>query len=56
MPDYADKPEIVDMYEYYAGMQEPWDGPALLIFCDGKQLGASSRRAPALAGTLQFAG
>ena len=31
----------VAMYEYYAGLQEPWDGPALLIFCDGKQLGAT---------------
>jgi len=43
-PYYDDHPEIVDMYEYYAGMQEPWDGPALLIFCDGKQLGASLDR------------
>ena len=25
-------------------MQEPWDGPALLIFCDGKQLGAQLDR------------
>merc|ERR1719460_2189448 len=43
-PDYNDHPEIVDMYEYYAGLQEPWDGPALLIFSDGKQLGATLDR------------
>jgi len=43
-PAYDPHPEIVDMYEYYAGMQEPWDGPALLIFCDGKQLGATLDR------------
>ena len=34
----------VEMLEYYAGIQEAWDGPALLIFCDGKQLGASLDR------------
>ena len=28
------------MLEYYAGIQEAWDGPALLTFCDGKQIGA----------------
>lgn len=43
-PAYDAHPEIVDMYEYYAGLQEPWDGPALLIFCDGKQLGATLDR------------
>jgi glutamate synthase (ferredoxin) len=43
-PAYDAHPEIVDMFEYYAGMQEPWDGPALLIFCDGKQLGATLDR------------
>jgi len=43
-PAYDNYPEIVDMYEYYAGLQEPWDGPALLIFCDGKQLGATLDR------------
>merc|ERR1719331_1098993 len=43
-PAYDKHPEIVDMYEYYAGLQEAWDGPALLIFCDGKQLGATLDR------------
>ena len=32
------------MLDYYAGLQEPWDGPALLTFCDGKQLGATLDR------------
>ncbi|KAL3932174.1 MAG: hypothetical protein SGPRY_000812 [Prymnesium sp.] len=43
-PDYEESPEITAMYEYYAGLQEPWDGPALLIFSDGKQLGATLDR------------
>jgi len=33
-------PEVHEFYDYYAGMQEAWDGPALLVFSDGKQLGA----------------
>ncbi|MEG4966381.1 glutamate synthase-related protein [Microcoleus sp. B6-A1] len=43
-PDLADYPEIVDFYEYYSGIQEPWDGPALLVFSDGKQVGATLDR------------
>jgi len=43
-PDLADHPEIVDFYEYYNGIQEPWDGPALLVFSDGKQVGAALDR------------
>ncbi|HHP7245127.1 MAG TPA: glutamate synthase central domain-containing protein, partial [Elainellaceae cyanobacterium] len=39
-PDLVDHPEIVDFYEYYSGIQEPWDGPALLVFSDGKKVGA----------------
>ena len=39
-PDLKDYPEIVDFYEYYSGIQEPWDGPALLVFSDGKMIGA----------------
>ena len=34
------------MLEYYAGIQEAWDGPALLTFCDGKQIGAQRHRNP----------
>jgi glutamate synthase (ferredoxin) len=36
--------EIVDFYEYYSGFQEPWDGPALLVFSDGKTVGAGLDR------------
>ncbi|MEA5508257.1 glutamate synthase large subunit [Crocosphaera sp. UHCC 0190] len=39
-PDLKDYPEITDFYEYYSGIQEPWDGPALLVFSDGKMVGA----------------
>ncbi|MEG5140875.1 MULTISPECIES: glutamate synthase-related protein [unclassified Microcoleus] len=43
-PDLDPYPEIVDFYEYYSGIQEPWDGPALLVFSDGKQVGATLDR------------
>ena len=43
-PSYDDHQDIVDMFEYYGGLQEAWDGPALLNFCDGKQLGATLDR------------
>ncbi|KAH0972199.1 hypothetical protein GBA52_024355 [Prunus armeniaca] len=33
-------PEVVDFYDYYKGQMEPWDGPALLLFSDGKTVGA----------------
>jgi glutamate synthase (ferredoxin) len=33
-------PEVVDFYEYYEGLQEGWDGPALLVFSDGNKVGA----------------
>lgn len=39
-PALKNRPEIVDFYEYYAGLQEAWDGPALLAFSDGKMVGA----------------
>ena len=31
-------PEVTDFYEYWEGMQEGWDGPALLVFSDGKKV------------------
>ena len=43
-PELLEHPEIVDFYEYYSGIQEPWDGPALLVFCDGKWVGATLDR------------
>ena len=35
----ATYPEVEKFYDYFAGMQEAWDGPALLVFTDGKKLG-----------------
>nr|YP_007878313.1 ferredoxin-dependent glutamate synthase [Calliarthron tuberculosum]AGA63924.1 ferredoxin-dependent glutamate synthase [Calliarthron tuberculosum] len=43
-PELKNFPEIIDFYEYYAGLQEPWDGPALIVFTDGKVLGATLDR------------
>jgi glutamate synthase (ferredoxin) len=43
-PSLDNCPEIVDFYEYYSGMQESWDGPALLVFGDGKKVGATLDR------------
>jgi len=43
-PDLANYPEITDFYDYYSGLQEPWDGPALLVFSDGKIVGAALDR------------
>nr|YP_009391807.1 glutamate synthase [Acrosorium ciliolatum]ARW59951.1 glutamate synthase [Acrosorium ciliolatum] len=37
-------PQIIDFYEYYAHLQEPWDGPALVSFTDGKVVGATLDR------------
>ena len=37
-------PEIVNFYNYYAALQEAWDGPALVVFTDGKILGATLDR------------
>ncbi|PPS16665.1 hypothetical protein GOBAR_AA03916 [Gossypium barbadense] len=36
----AKYPEVVDFYDYYKGQMEAWDGPALLLFSDGKTVGA----------------
>lgn len=30
----------MDFYEFYEGLQEGWDGPALLVFSDGRRIGA----------------
>ena len=43
-PDLKQYPAIVDFYEYHSGLQEPWDGPALLVFSDGKTVGATLDR------------
>ena len=31
-------------YEYHASMMEPWDGPAAMVFTDGRQIGATLDR------------
>jgi glutamate synthase (NADPH/NADH) large chain len=33
-----------DFYEYHACMMEPWDGPASLVFCDGRYVGGTLDR------------
>jgi len=43
-PDLEDRPQVTAMYEFNAGIQEPWDGPALLVFADGKRVGATLDR------------
>jgi glutamate synthase (NADPH/NADH) large chain len=32
------------LYEYYAALMEPWDGPAAIAFTDGRQIGATLDR------------
>eukprot|EP00569_Conticribra_weissflogii_P004752 CAMPEP_0171341962 /NCGR_PEP_ID=MMETSP0878-20121228/12651_1 /TAXON_ID=67004 /ORGANISM="Thalassiosira weissflogii, Strain CCMP1336" /LENGTH=1701 /DNA_ID=CAMNT_0011844453 /DNA_START=175 /DNA_END=5280 /DNA_ORIENTATION=- len=43
-PSLRDNPEIVDFYKFHGGLLEAWDGPALLVFSDGKSIGASLDR------------
>ncbi|MDX2271554.1 MAG: glutamate synthase large subunit [Cyanobacteriota bacterium] len=43
-PELQPYPEVADFYEFYGGLQEPWDGPAMVVFCDGKWIGATLDR------------
>jgi glutamate synthase (ferredoxin) len=43
-PDLESRPAIQAMYEFNACTQEPWDGPALLVFADGRSVGATLDR------------
>ena len=43
-PALADNPEIVDFYKFHGDLLEAWDGPALLVYSDGKSIGASLDR------------
>nr|QCI07791.1 glutamate synthase [Pleonosporium borreri] len=43
-PNLSKYPEVIDFYEYYSHLQEPWDGPALVVFSDGKIVGATLDR------------
>ncbi len=37
-------PQRKAFYKYHASMMEPWDGPAALVFTDGKRVGATLDR------------
>ncbi|XP_024024174.1 glutamate synthase [NADH], amyloplastic isoform X2 [Morus notabilis] len=37
-------PERKSLYEYFSALMEPWDGPALISFTDGRYLGATLDR------------
>ncbi|KAL5568342.1 hypothetical protein UlMin_024917 [Ulmus minor] len=37
-------PERRALYEYFSALMEPWDGPALISFTDGRYLGATLDR------------
>lgn len=43
-PAFKNNPEIVDFYKFHGGLLEAWDGPALLVYSDGKSVGASLDR------------
>ncbi|MCP9928566.1 glutamate synthase large subunit [Cyanobium sp. CH-040] len=43
-PDLESRPAVQAMYEFNACTQEPWDGPALLVFADGHSVGATLDR------------
>ncbi|NRF66612.1 glutamate synthase subunit alpha [Aquincola sp. S2] len=49
IPEAWEQHELMDLrrrafYEYHAAMLEPWDGPAAMVFTDGKQIGATLDR------------
>jgi glutamate synthase (NADPH) large chain len=49
IPEAWENHELMDLrrrafYEYHAAMLEPWDGPAAMVFTDGKQIGATLDR------------
>jgi glutamate synthase (NADPH/NADH) large chain/glutamate synthase (ferredoxin) len=37
-------PETRGFFRYHAGMMEPWDGPAAVVFTDGRTIGAALDR------------
>jgi glutamate synthase (NADPH/NADH) large chain len=37
-------PELKAFYEYHACLMEPWDGPASMVFCDGRYVGGTLDR------------
>lgn len=43
-PALALATQVKDFYKFWEGHQEAWDGPALLVWSDGKHVGASLDR------------
>nr|YP_009313249.1 Glutamate synthase [Dichotomaria marginata]SCW21503.1 Glutamate synthase [Dichotomaria marginata] len=43
-PALRNFPAILNFYEYYSHLQEAWDGPALVVFTNGKTVGATLDR------------
>ncbi len=43
-PDRGEDAAVVDFYDYYSGVLEAWDGPALVAFSDGCVVGAAVDR------------
>lgn len=43
-PTYDANADIAAFQDYHSGLLEAWDGPALLVFCDGNSIGASLDR------------
>jgi glutamate synthase domain-containing protein 2/glutamate synthase domain-containing protein 3/glutamate synthase domain-containing protein 1 len=41
---YPMGPDLRGFFEYHAGLMEPWDGPAAVIFTDGRYVGATLDR------------
>src|SRR5450759_5082016 len=42
--DHGLMPDVRAFYEYHSGLMEPWDGPALVVFSDGRIAGAAMDR------------
>ncbi len=38
------EPQLRDFYRFHSGLIEPWDGPAALVFTDGRVVGAALDR------------
>lgn len=43
-PKLKEAKEVQAFYSYHESLQEPWDGPALLVFSDGNVVGATLDR------------
>lgn len=44
MADFSCPQEKKDFYRFHSAIMEPWDGPALVTFTDGRYLGATLDR------------